>query len=202
MKKRPVEDDSGLVEACIKGDLAAWSALAQKYYALVYLAIEKRLKKYGFTLPRQDIEDIRQNVLASIWRDGKLRNVKNRKDISFWLAIVAGNAAMEHMRHKHAAEVPAAVSFSDKCAGEELIALVPSAEPDPADRSARNEAERMINAAVRSLPPREKLIMKLNIYHDKKYHEIAEILNMPVGTVSSHIKRARERLRKKLKYLQ
>ena len=201
MKNRRDREDMPLVEACIRGDLTAWSSLTKKYSDLIRASIEVRLKKYGFTLPRQDIEDIRQNVLESIWSGNKLESVKNRKSIAYWLAIVSGNAAIEYIRKKRIDQTLEPVSLSNELDKEELIGLIPSPDLNPFDELARKEILNKIDRAFRSLTHGEKLVAKLNIYHGKKYYEIAEILNMPGGTVSSYLKRAKEKLREKLQNL-
>ena len=77
--------------------------------------------------------------------------------------------------------------------------LIPSTGLNPSDELAKNELSKKIEEAVDALPTKEKLIIKLNLIYEKKYDEIAKILNLPKGTVSSYIKRAKEKLRCALK---
>ena len=95
-----LKDDSGLVERCILKDTSAWSALVAKYSGLIRDAIYNRARKYGASLPAPDIEDIAQDVLTAIWKGDKLSTIKNRNDISCWLAIVSGNAAAQYLSDK------------------------------------------------------------------------------------------------------
>ena len=199
--KENLEDDINLVEGCINKDLRAWATFIKKYSNLISISIENRLKKYGFSLPHQDIEDIRQNVLASIWKDSKLEGVKNRNDISYWLAIVAGNEAMMYLKIKRGQEPQKKISLYDRVDEKELVEFIPADRSGPLDELAREEISKKIEEAIELLPLKEKLIMKLNVIYDKKYDEIARLLNFPKGTVSSYIKRAKERLRKALKDL-
>jgi len=195
---RHTENDSYLVKRCIAEDLAAWSDLIKRYSNLITISIENRLKKYGFDLPRQDIEDIRQDMLGSIWRDKKLEGVKNREDISYWLAIVSGNAAMEYVRKRLSCK-PKTVSIFDKLDEKELAEFIPSKALNPNDEASKNELSKKIDASLAALPSKERLIIKLNFFHGKKYEEISDILNLPAGTVSSYVKRAKEKLRESLK---
>ena len=191
--------DRHLIEACIRKDLAAWADLVKKYSPLVCLSIENRLKKYGISAARHDIEDINQNIFADIWKNNKLLSVTNRDDISYWVAVVSGNAAMEYFRSRSARQARKTISLFDKIEEKELSELLSSEALNPEDELARAETEAKIDEAIESLPEKEKLMMKLHLIHDKKYHEIAEILNIPNGTVSSYIKRAREKLKEALK---
>ena len=187
-------DDTFLVEACINKDGAAWATLVKKYSGLISASIANRLKKCGFDPLFEETEDIRQDLLASIWTKEKLAQIKNRKSIAHWLSIVSGNAAIEHMRKKLADKNP------------KLIPLTDTPEPDNAppapERSGEKELSETIEFLIASLPAKERLITKLNIFHGMGYREIADMLNIPKGTVSSYIKRAKEKLRKKLKKLQ
>ncbi len=178
------KDDSALVERCISRDPVAWDALVGKYSCLIKDAVYNRARKYGTFLPRHDIEDITQDVLTAIWKGDKLSTIKNRKDISCWLAIVSGNAAAQYLSDK---------DDTDTLGEEETVCA--SAPPN-------DEALSAIEEAIEKLPPKERLIFQLYIIHDKKYREIADMLDIPKGTVSSYIKRSKGRLKKKLKFLQ
>lgn len=189
MRSRHMENDAQLVEACINKDAAAWSVLVKKYTGLIAAAISNRLKKYGFNPLCQDTEDIRQDILTHIWTSGKLSQVRNRKSIAYWLAIVSGNAAIEHMRRKIIREDPVPLVIPD----EENIEDANSETPQ------KRELSEKIDTSIASLPPKEQLVIKLNLLHDMEYREISEMLNMPKGTVSSCLKRAKDRLKEELK---
>ena len=195
-------NDRSIVEACIKKDLAAWATFVKKYSRLVSLSIENRTKKYGFSLSNQDVEDIRQNVFALIWKNNKLADVTNRDDISYWLSIVSGNEAMIYLRRKERHEIQNPLSLSDKIDGKEFSEIIPSDILNPYDETAKNEASHKIDEAIESLPAKEMLMIKLNLIYGKKYYEIADMIDIPRGTVSSYIKRAKKKLKEKLKNLQ
>lgn len=199
MDTRYETDDRGLIEACVKKDLAAWSAFTKKYSGLVFAAAGNRLAKCGSTLSPQDIEDIKQNVFALIWKDNLLETVRNRKNISCWLAVVSGNIAITYARKKRLEEPEERVSIFDKINGRELGELISCDRPNPTDEFAKNELAGRIEKAFKALPVKERLAIKLNLLHGKEYREIALILHVPVGTVSSRIKRAKEKLRKALR---
>jgi len=197
-KNRPM-DDRTLVEACINKNLDSWSLLISKYSGLVNIAADCRLKKYGFTLPKEDIEDLRQNVFTAIWQEGKLKNVAHLDNISHWIAMVAGNMAINYVRKSSNRDALKAVPIDGKFKGKDLAGLLPSRPLRAEDDTSEAELGRKIDSAIRRLPCREKLIIKLHLFHGKKYEDIAEILNLPNGTVSSYVKRAKEKLKVALK---
>ena len=104
------------------------------------------------------------------------------------------------MRTKRAKEAPKIVPLTEEIA-EELTDMNMSYKSSLSDTLTQNDIAKKIDKFIETLPRKEKLIMKLNIYHNKKYHEIAEILNIPKGTVSSYMKRAKEKIRDGLKDL-
>jgi RNA polymerase sigma factor (sigma-70 family) len=183
-------DDTKLVEACIAQDHAAWTLFIEKFSNLISRSIANRLRKYGFTPVCEDTDDIRQEILKSIWENEKLKSVANRKNIAYWLSIVSGNVALEHMRKKG-------------CGGE-AFRFIPISETTDAESTGNptpqsNEILNMIENSIASLPPRAMMIMKLNILHGMKHQEISEMMNLPIDTISSCIKRSKEKLKSNLK---
>lgn len=196
---RQPEDDTALIEACIKKDAGAWSALVKKYSPLIKISIEIRLKKYGFSVPSHEIEDIRQDILADIWENNKLGSVLNRSDISYWLAILSGNAAISHYRVKNKRQAEKNMSISDKIGEKELSEFLASDNINSRDEMARAEMEVKMDEMIESLPEKERLMVKLYAIHNRKYADIADIMCVPVGTVSNYINRAREKIKKAFK---
>lgn len=170
----------------------------KKYSNLVYMAIRNRVKKCGMLLSHEEVLDIRQDIFISILEGGKLDAVQNPESIPYWLAIVSGNAAMWYLRKQHRREPVKSVSLFDLIGEAEIIDLIPASGPGPSDAIYKDELSGKIDESIESLPIKEKLIIKLNLLHDKKYEEIADMLNLPKGTVSNYIKRAKEKLRRDL----
>lgn len=199
MDEKHPENDRYLVEACVKKDVSAWSMLVKKYSRLVCVSIENRVKKYGLSASPRDIEDIKQNILTDIWKNNRLESITNRGDISYWISIVSGNAAIEHFRSREVRQARRTTSLFDKMGEKELREILPSETANPRDELIRAEASDRIDEAIESLPEKERLMIKLHLIHDKKYREIAEILSVPKGTVSNYIKRAKDKLKETLK---
>lgn len=201
MKNDTSADDADLLHACITRDEAAWASFIAKYSALIAIAAQKRLKKYSLTVSREDIHDIRQDVLTSIWKDNMLADVRNASSLTYWLAIVSGNAAMLYMRRKRRIEGAKTVSISDTDDGTDILEFIASPDKSATEQLDRVEAAGMVEKALGSLPAKERLIIQLAVVHGRKYEEISAILGIPTGTVSCYMKRAKERLRERLKDL-
>lgn len=198
MKNERFFDNSALIEGCLKRDPSSWESFVGMYSGLVQISAKMRLKRAGIQFHSADIDDIKQNIFARIWREDKLRALNNPASLPHWLAIVSGNEAINHFRNrsKEPAGTPAArIDIND----EGLCEFFNLAKGDVKDEITHTEILGKIDDMLASMPANERLVIKLNLLHGKLHREISEILHMPVGTVSSHIKRAKERLRTGLK---
>ena len=81
-------------------------------------------------------------------------------------------------------------------AGEPLDAAteVASAAPDPEAAAGQGERRRVVAAALASLPAEMREVLVLREIQDLSYKQIAQALNLPIGTVMSRLSRAREKL--------
>jgi len=186
-------DDSILIQSCISRDLTAWALFTKKYSHLINISIKNRLAKYGFGTSGHDIEDIKQDVLVSIWNERKLESLKNHSSLQYWLSIVSGNAALEHMRRLRREPASSARSIYENIGGSELHELIPSRHDNANDVLSTKEFSEKLEAEINSLPVRDRLIIKLHILHSKGYADIADMLGLPMGTISSSVKRTKDK---------
>lgn len=199
MRNYDIPADRAIIEGCLKNDPHSWSALTIKYSRLIEIAADSRLRKYGISLPSQDIADIRQNTLWHIWRTGKLNSVTNSDDISYWLAAVAGNMALSYARKKRCDIQSNAVSLDGVMETSDLSDELAA----PASGFAHDDppvARDLILKAIEKLPTNELLVAKLRFLHGKKYDQIASMLDLPLGTVKIRIKRSKEKISDFLKH--
>ena len=89
--------------------------------------------------------------------------------------------------------------------GEEMTMsfadVLPSSDMSPAEMMERSDNEEIISKAMKSLPKDYAQIMEMRVGRELSYEEIAQQLNLSIGTVKSRIARARECLRDKLEKL-
>lgn len=187
-----------LIEGCIKRDTACWEEFISRYSNLIAASARRRLWACRISLPSQDIEDIRQSILSSVWERNLLEAVRNRDTIDRWLAVTSGNMAIEYIRKKRAELNPRSLSVYDTVSGDpELAGRLLSRSA--ADKAAMDEFAGRADQLIDALPDKEKLVIKLQVIYGKKLGEISEILRMPEGTITSYAKRAKDKLRKALK---
>jgi RNA polymerase sigma-70 factor (ECF subfamily) len=201
VKRRHVGDDCRLLEGCLNGDAEAWSIFTQRYSGLIGISISMRLKKYGFDIPKEEIDDLRQMVLTNLWEHKKFADIKNREDISYWLAIISGNIAVHYLRRRHRLDHLLRIGTVTDIPDYVISELATDGRTSPLDETIAKELSEKIVKALEGLSDRERLIAKLNLLHGKKHEEISDMLSIPLNTVSSHVKRAKDKLKKYLKDL-
>jgi RNA polymerase sigma-70 factor, ECF subfamily len=199
MGKRQFDDNIHLIRSCIAKDHSAWDFFTKKYSSFILSSAGNRLRKYGIHPKTDDLGEIQQNVLSLLWESGKLAEIRNPESREYWLAVVSGNAALQYMKKQARITRLAPVSLSEIAGDTELAELLPSETFTPAQEIDRSALTGKIDEAIESLPPKERLVLKLNMLHGKKYEEIALIMALPRGTIASFINRAKEKLRKKLR---
>lgn len=194
-----------LIQDCVKRDKRAWDIFVERYSRVVFWAIRDRLRRFGYNFDDSDVEDIHQDVFISLWSDNKLAQVRERSKIAGWLAMVAGNAAIDYFKKMKRQSPPNSLSIYAQiykgAAGESktLEDILPSQDAGPDRQAHLDDIFESVVSAIGSLKPKEKVAARLNLLHGMKHYDIAEALNMPIDTVSTTIARAKDALRGKLK---
>jgi RNA polymerase sigma factor (sigma-70 family) len=193
-----------LIEGCLKKDRRSWDKFVERYSKVVYWAIRDRLKRFGYNFEDEDINDIHQDVFLALWDGDKLKQIRDRDKVAGWLAMVAGNAAIDYFRRMKRQSPPNSISIyeeiykNDDGGAKTLEDVLPSKAPGP-DRIAQlGEAREVLESIIEALNPKEKIAVKLDLLHGMKHTEIAEALHIPVNTVATTVARAKIKLKEKL----
>jgi RNA polymerase sigma factor (sigma-70 family) len=185
---RPVLDpelDARLVERCLKGDQAAWSALVRRYERLVYSVAR------GYRLAPDDLADVFQDVFAALVRG--LPRLRDARALCRWLASTTDRIALatalrrrrERAREQGPPEEQAGLADPKEPAGAELETL---------------EEQMMVRLALGGLAGRCRELLERLYYRDPApdYAEIARELSMPVGSIGPTRARCLEKLERGL----
>lgn len=105
-----------------------------------------------------------------------------------WLYRIATNASINYAQRWHAHEDPT----------DELPEPPPSAESSPEAIAVAREELATVLDAMNALPPRYRAALTLRHLHELSYREVADALGIPLGTVKTHLFRARAALRAQL----
>ncbi len=137
-----------------------------------------------FVLDPGRAEDLAQEALTRAW----LRLPQLREDAAFapWLLQTAANLSKNDLRRRREDPVPEEALGAD-AAGE-----------DASQGILRKEQRRVIEEAMRALPPTQRVAVELVLRDGLSYREAAAILGVPLGTLKTFVHRARERLKRSL----
>jgi RNA polymerase sigma-70 factor (ECF subfamily) len=175
------------VAAAAEGDIAAFEALVRRH--------QTRLVGYlrGLTNADADAEDLAQEAFLRAYRS--LRSFRGTSTFKTWLYQIATNVFRTWLEKKRHHAGLSAVSLDAPLPGSE-DRLDPAGEVDPEGRHVDRDA---LDRALAALPEDQRAAVLLRDVEGFEYREIAEQLNVPLGTVESRIFRGRQRLRELLK---
>jgi len=179
--------ESQLVKKSMDGDLDAFEELISLF--------DKKIYNYclRMTNNRSDAEDLAQEVFLKVYKN--LKNFRKDSKFSTWIYRIAYNTCVDNYRKKRLKLLPL-----NKIIDEEQQDIdIPSPGPLPEEQVISNEKYSLIKECIAQLKPRYKSAIILRDIHNYSYREIAEILDIPIGTVKSDINRGRALLRKVLK---
>jgi RNA polymerase sigma factor (sigma-70 family) len=170
-------DDAALVRRCLAGESAAWEALVDSYADLIY-GIARRSG-----LDDSAAEDVVQEVSLLLVRN--LHRLRHRERIAGWIVKTARREAWRAVRRRHAAEARAESASRP----EEEIA------PLPDEVLAEEERCHLVRRALATLDERCRgLLDALFLRGDREYRELAEELDIPIGSIGPTRKRCLDKL--------
>ncbi|MAO64639.1 MAG: RNA polymerase subunit sigma-24 [Balneola sp.] len=183
-----LEDDKYVSEA-LSGNESSYKKLVDKYQKPLYFHIRKMIKEVEL------VEDLVQEVFMKAFHN--LSTYSNEYAFSTWLYRIATNHTIDYLRKKKLKTLSIDEPYKTKD-GEMEIQL-----PDETyltdEPVMKKQRKQMVQEAIDDLPEKYKAVIEMRHMEEKTYQEIAEILDLPLGTVKAHIFRAREMLYKALK---
>src|SRR5213593_2344543 len=166
-----------LVERCRRGDEGAFQELVERYKDLVFALIARTVQD------RSRAEDLAQEVFLRVHRG--LPYFRGEARLSTWIYRIVANVCAQPWAP------PATVSLDDASA-----ALV---TPSAADRQFGDlELRDRLEKAIARLPANYRLLIAAHYLDGVQYEDLAEALQMPLGTIKTHIYRAKQQLRRVL----
>lgn len=193
-----------LLRKCINKDREAWDEFTRLYRGLIRRSVRYKLSGMGLRLRKCEVEDIVQEVFLSLWEKDKLSGIRKPSSLKGWLAIVSINAAARYVKTNIFGKENKIKDLNLETITEEAIApsspLLASLNEGSDSTFESSELKRILEREISHLEERQKLALKFHIYDEKSYKDIARIMNLPLGTVATLIKRGKERLKTSLLY--
>jgi RNA polymerase sigma-70 factor (ECF subfamily) len=178
------EVDRALVERSQRGDLAAFETLVEKY--------RQRVWRLAFNVlrDREDAWDVAQEAFVRAWQ--ALEKFKGQSAFYTWLFRITMNAASDRLRQRGAR---GRAFGTERISDEEMERTMADTETPPDEQAASSERRERIMKALDALPEHHRTIIMLGDLEGLSYREIADVLDIPMGTVMSRLHNARKKLR-------
>ncbi len=144
---------------------------------------------YQFGGSYQAAEDLTQDIFLKLYHN--LSKYDYKKSFDGWILTLARNYLIDHYR-KHKLEKQKRNEFQDY-----NLSSGPGTEPE--SHLYRSEAQEVVWTGLKTLSPEVRMVLILRDIQGKKYDEIAEIMELPLGTVKSRVNRGRLQLAENIK---
>jgi len=174
-----LDAESQLIEQCLAGEDAAWEELVKVYTRRVYAMC------YRFTNNSTEAQDLTQEVFLRVFRSLKSFRV-GEGSFLVWLTRLTRNLLIDHYRRSRTDRVTDRLE-DQKGLVEEKAALSTRADGLLAGR----EASEVLQAGLAKLSPELRETVILRDVEQMEYREIAQVLNVPEGTVNAGWTRGR-----------
>jgi len=177
------EEELKIIKKAQKGDSAAFEELVSTHEAFVYNLALRSLRS------QEDAQDAAQEVFIKAWTS--LGTFRGDSKFSVWLYRITGNVCTDMLR-KRKGEVISLTFVDDE--GSETELELADTGPTPHESLEQKERSAALLSALDSLPMDYRRVLILREGGGMSYEEIAESLNLDIGTVKSRIFRARKKL--------
>jgi RNA polymerase sigma-70 factor (ECF subfamily) len=177
-----LDADLALVERCLRGEEAAWEDLVKIHTRRVYAIC------YRFTSSEQEAQDLTQEVFLRVFRS--LQSFRaGEGSFTVWLGRLSRNLLIDQYRRSKLQRATESIEEQLPML-EETRAMSARADGMLAGR----EASETLQGALKKLSPELRETVILRDLEELEYREIAQVLNVPEGTVKSRLNRGRAEL--------
>ena len=185
------QQDLELVEKAKNGDQHAYAQLLGKYRDAIYFMLLKMVNN------KADAEDLTIEAFGKAFK--KLHQYTPDYAFSTWLFKIASNNCIDFIRKKKKYTFSMDQNFDEDETGTELANKIPSNTLDPEEELVKKQKIKLMHEVVEKLKPHYRTLIELRYFKEFSYDEIAQELNLPLGTVKAQLFRAREFLYQILK---
>jgi RNA polymerase sigma-70 factor, ECF subfamily len=149
----------------------------------LYAQYGQRLYAYALRLTDDPAtaEDVTQTTLVTAWRTA--RNFRGEGCLIAWLLGIVHHTAMKAIRNR--------TNYLDEVAEE----TIRGDQPSPEEQAQVRDERRWVRQGIQNLSPEHRAVLELIFYQELSLNEVAQVLNIPLGTVKSRLSYARNHLR-------
>ena len=175
-------DDRTLARRAQRGDQEAFATLVTRHQRYVYNLAYRLLRD------PQEAEDLAQEAFLRAWRG--MGGFRGDSKFTTWLYRIVTNLCYNRL--------PKLRRQLQETDAEDLETYASPFAPDPPSMVEAAERRAFLHQQIASLPEKYKLVITLFYLQELSYNEIASVLDLPLGTVKTHLYRARERLQRQI----
>lgn len=178
--------DELLIRRAQRGDADAFEQLLLEHQKNVYNLC------YRMAGNPDDAMDLSQETFLRAWRC--LDQYQFASAFSTWLYRLCSNICIDFLcRRRRQQTVPLTFEDAD---GEEQTYAVPDVQPLPEEQVELKLTRETLAAAMAQLLPEHRAVLQLRVVNEMSYEQIADVLDIQIGTVKSRLSRARNQLKK------
>jgi RNA polymerase sigma-70 factor (ECF subfamily) len=167
------------------GDEKAYAELMDRYRKPLYHTMLKMVKN------TDDAEDLTIEAFAKAFRG--LSKFKKEYTFSTWLFRIATNNCIDFIRKKKLETLSISSSFKDD-SGDDVEIDIKDSSLDPQENAIKSQKEHLMQMIVGKLPVKYQRLVELRYFKELSYEEIADKIDIPLGTVKAQLHRAKELL--------
>jgi RNA polymerase sigma-70 factor (ECF subfamily) len=184
----PVElDDQQLITASKHGDQDAFARLVQRYQRRIFNLVYRMLQQY------EEASEITQETFLAAWQG--LPSFRGDARFATWLYRIAYNCALKQLETRKRDKALRVALQAEQALQSHVGYESTDAQMDEHERQA------FVQEHLSRLPAKYRIVLILRHLQDMSYEEMAEILTMPIGTIKTHLFRARNLLKERLQGL-
>ena len=178
------QHDVILVKRAVEGDQKAFADLLSRYRDAIYFMLLKMVTN------TDDAEDLTIEAFGKAFKN--IHQYTPNFAFSTWLFKIATNNCIDFIRKRRGGPT---VSIEKANENQEMVPIhIHSDEPDPEETLIIQQKVRLMRDVVQKLKPRYRKLVEMRYFDELSYEEIAEELELPIGTVKAQLFRARELL--------
>jgi RNA polymerase sigma-70 factor (ECF subfamily) len=185
-----IHADELLIERVKAGDMVAYNVMVTRYYDRIFTRVSQLINN------KQDAEEVTQDAFIRAQRG--LENFRGDASFSTWLYQIATNLAHNRYWYWFRRKRDQSISLDQPLSDDGSLTLenvMPCAGENPAEAVVTQEFVDRVSSCMQGLSEKHKEVLILRNVKNLTYDEIAQQLEISVGTVKSRIARARESLR-------
>jgi RNA polymerase sigma-70 factor (ECF subfamily) len=175
--------DLVLVEAAKKGDQSAYAQLMDRYRESIYFMMFKMVRH------QDDADDLTIEAFGKAF--SRLDQYSPNFAFSTWLFKIASNNCIDFIRKKRIKVTSMETGYTNDD-GEVLFIEAKNQTMDPEETIIHGQKVQHMRMLVSKLKPRYRELVEKRYFEELSYEEIAEELNLPIGTVKAQLFRARD----------